>query len=347
MKKIKVLIVDDSALMRQILTALLSRDRTIDVIGTASDPYMAREKMKTLDPDVLTLDVEMPKMDGLTFLEKLMAGRPMPVVMVSSLTEAGCETTFRALEIGAVDFFTKPKLDMQVGMDEQATLLIDKVKAAAQAQIRGRARNGTPVGSPHSRGLSSAMIKTTDTIIAIGASTGGTEALRAVLEVLPPNTPPIVITQHMPETFTKAFADRLNRLCQIAVKEAEDGDSVLPGHALIAPGNYHMTLTRSGARYVVRLNQEAPVNRHRPSVDVMFDSVAKFAGGNSTGVILTGMGGDGAAGMLEMKNAGAYTIAQDEASCVVFGMPNEAIKLGGVDKILPLSSIPSALLASH
>ncbi len=354
MKKIKVLIVDDSALMRQILTKLLSRDRTIDVIGTAADPYMAREKMKTLDPDVLTLDVEMPKMDGLTFLEKLMAGRPLPVVMVSSLTEAGCETTFRALELGAVDFFTKPKLDMQVGMDEQATLLIDKVKAAAQAQIRGRARtgadlvsNGTPVGNTHNRLLSSAMIKTTDTIIAIGASTGGTEALRAVLEVLPPNMPPIVITQHMPETFKKAFADRLNKTCQIAVKEAEDGDSVLPGHALIAPGNYHMTLTRSGARYVVRLNQEAPVNRHRPSVDVMFDSVAKFAGGNSTGVILTGMGGDGAAGMLEMKNAGAYTIAQDEASCVVFGMPNEAIKLGGVDKILPLTDIPSALLASH
>ena len=350
MKKIKVLIVDDSALMRRILTALLSQDRTIDVIGTAADPYVAREKLKTLDPDVLTLDVEMPKMDGLTFLEKLMAARPLPVVMVSSLTEAGCETTFRALELGAVDFFTKPKLDMQVGLDEQAQDLIDKVKAAAQAQIRGRSsvsRGRVRNGTPHSRKLSSAMIKTTDTIIAIGASTGGTEALREVLEVLPPDMPPIVITQHMPEIFTKAFAERLNGLCQIAVKEAEDGDSVLPGHALIAPGNYHMTLTRSGARYAVRLNQAPPVNRHRPSVDVMFDSVAQCAGGNSAGVILTGMGGDGAAGLLEMKHAGAYTIAQDEASCVVFGMPKEAIRLGGVDTIIPLTKIPPALLAHH
>lgn len=347
LKKIKVLIVDDSALMRKILTTLLSQDRTIEVIGTAADPYVARQKLKTLAPDVLTLDVEMPKMDGLTFLEKLMTGHPLPVVMVSSLTEQGCETTLRALELGAVDFFTKPKLDMQVGMDEQARDLINKVKAAAQARMQRRPCNGTAVDSPRPRLLSSAMIKTTDTIIAIGASTGGTEALREVLEVLPPNTPPIVITQHMPEKFTKSFADRLNQTCQLAVKEAEDGDSVLPGHALIAPGNYHMTLARSGARYVVRLNQDPPVNRHRPSVDVMFDSVAHCAGGNSVGVILTGMGGDGAAGLLQMHQAGAYTMAQDEASCVVFGMPKEAIKLGGVDLTLPLQDVPAALLSSR
>lgn len=353
MPKIRVLTVDDSALIRQLLAQLLSRDPEIEVVGSAPDPYIARQKIKALNPDVLTLDVEMPKMDGLTFLEKLMAGHPMPVVMVSSLTEAGCQTTLRALELGAVDFFAKPKIDLREGMEELAQELIDKVKAAAQARVRGRGPGGTSsagalpaTGSrPLPLALSSAMIKTTDTIIAIGASTGGTEALRRVLEVLPPNTPPIVITQHMPEKFTQTFADRLNSLCRISVKEAEDGDSVLPGHALIAPGNYHMTLVRSGARYSVRLNQDPPVNRHRPAVDVMFDSVARYAGGNSLGVILTGMGGDGARGMLEMKKSGAYNIAQDEASCVVFGMPKEAIKMGGVDKILPLDQIPSAILA--
>lgn len=353
MPKIRVLTVDDSALIRQLLAQLLSRDREIEVVGSAPDPYIARQKIKALNPDVLTLDVEMPKMDGLTFLEKLMAGHPMPVVMVSSLTEAGCQTTLRALELGAVDFFAKPKIDLREGMEELAQELIDKVKAAAQARVRGKGPGGTgsagalpAAGSrPLPLALSSAMIKTTDTIIAIGASTGGTEALRRVLEVLPPNTPPIVITQHMPEKFTQTFADRLNSLCRISVKEAEDGDSVLPGHALIAPGNYHMTLVRSGARYSVRLNQDPPVNRHRPAVDVMFDSVARYAGGNSLGVILTGMGGDGARGMLEMKKSGAYNIAQDEASCVVFGMPKEAIKMGGVDKILPLDQIPSAILA--
>jgi len=354
MAKIRVLTVDDSALIRQLLAQLLSRDPEIEVVGSAPDPFIARQKIKTLNPDVLTLDVEMPKMDGLTFLEKLMAGHPMPVVMVSSLTEAGCQTTLRALELGAVDFFAKPKIDLREGMEELAQELIDKVKAAAGARVRGKGQGAggkSPLASsplaarPSPLALSSAMIKTTDTIIAIGASTGGTEALREVLEVLPPNTPPIVITQHMPEKFTKTFADRLNSLCRISVKEAEDGDSVLPGHALIAPGNYHMTLVRSGARYSVRLNQDPPVNRHRPAVDVMFDSVARYAGGNSLGVILTGMGGDGARGMLEMKKSGAYNIAQDEASCVVFGMPKEAIKMGGVDKILPLDQIPAAILA--
>jgi two-component system chemotaxis response regulator CheB len=346
MSRIRVLTVDDSALMRQVLATLLSKDPEIEVIGSAPDPFIAREKIKALNPDVITLDVEMPKMDGLTFLEKLMRGHPMPVVMVSSLTEAGCQTTLRALELGAVDFITKPKIDLREGMEEVAQDLIAKVKAAAQAKVRGKG-GGSGVGGP---GVASplmsgaAMIKTTDTIIAIGASTGGTEAVKDVLMALPPNTPPILITQHMPEHFTKTWADRMNTLCRISVKEAEEGDSVLPGHALIAPGNYHMTLVRSGARYTVRINQDPPVNRHRPSVDVMFASVAQYAGPNAVGVILTGMGGDGAKEMLTMKRAGAFTMAQDEASCVVFGMPKEAIKQGGVDKILPLAEIPGAIL---
>ena len=349
MPKIRVLTVDDSALMRQVLATLLSKDPEIEVVGSAPDPYIAREKIKALNPDVITLDVEMPKMDGLTFLEKLMRGHPMPVVMVSSLTEAGCQTTLRALELGAVDFITKPKIDLREGMEEVAQDLISKVKAAAQAKVRGKGGGERGEAEPQaSRVLSltsSSMIKTTDTIIAIGASTGGTEAVKDVLMALPPNTPPILITQHMPERFTKTWADRMNTLCCISVKEAEDGDSVLPGHALVAPGSYHMTLVRSGARYSVRINQDPPVNRHRPSVDVLFDSVAQYAGANTIGVILTGMGGDGAKGMLSMKRAGAYTIAQDEASCVVFGMPKEAIKLGGVDKVLPLSEIPAAIVA--
>lgn len=350
MKRIRVLTVDDSALMRQVLAMLLAKDGDIEVIGSAPDPYIAREKIKALDPDVLTLDVEMPKMDGLTFLEKLMRGRPMPVVMVSSLTEAGCQTTLRALELGAVDFITKPKIDLREGMEEIARDLIDKVKAAAVAQVR-RQGEGPKVDQKarvsHSLpGLSStAMIKTTDTIIAIGSSTGGTEAVKQVLEMLPPNTPPILITQHMPERFTKTWADRMNSLCRISVKEAEDGDSVLPGHALVAPGGYHMALVRSGARYTVQINQDPPVNRHRPSVDVLFASVARYAGANAVGVILTGMGNDGAKEMLTMKQAGAFTIGQDEASCVVFGMPKEAIKAGAVDKVLPLDDIAGAILA--
>ncbi|BCA54754.1 Chemotaxis methylesterase CheB [Nitrospira sp. KM1] len=343
MGNIRVLTVDDSALMRQLLASLLSRDADIEVVGAAPDPYIAREKIKALDPDVLTLDVEMPKMDGLTFLEKLMRGHPMPVVMVSSLTEAGCETTLRALELGAVDFITKPKIDLREGMEDVAQDLIAKIKAAARATVRPRQAAASNEPMPRKL-LESAMIKTTDTIIAIGSSTGGTEAVKEVLEVLPANTPPILITQHMPERFTKTWADRLNSLSRISVKEAQDGDSVLPGHALVAPGSYHMTLVRSGARYSVKINQDPPVNRHRPSVDVMFDSVARVAGRNAVGVILTGMGGDGAKGMLAMKQVGAHTIAQDEASCVVFGMPKEAIKLGAVDKVLPLSAIAASML---
>jgi two-component system chemotaxis response regulator CheB len=261
------------------------------------------------------------------------------------LTEVGCQTTLRALELGAVDFITKPKFDLREGMEEIAQELIDKIKAAAQAKVWGKGGDSGVGGKGVARLLSSSMIKTTDTIIAIGSSTGGTEAVKDVLMALPPNTPPILITQHMPEHFTKTWADRMNSLCRISVKEAEDGDSVLPGHALVAPGSYHMSLVRSGARYTVRVNQDPPVNRHRPSVDVMFASVAQYAGANAVGVILTGMGGDGAREMLTMKRAGAFTIAQDEASCVVFGMPKEAIKLGGVDKILPLSEIPAAIVA--
>ncbi len=347
-KKIRVLIVDDSALIRQFLSHLLSQDQNIEVVGVAHDPTGAWKKIEALRPDVITLDVVMPHMDGLTFLEKLMTTTPMPVLMVSSLTEQGCETALRALELGAVDIVTKPKVDICLGMEELAEELIEKVKAAAIARVRGKAYVATPKIAPSvvRRALhaASAMSKTTDTIVAIGSSTGGTEAVKEVLEVLPPNSPPILITQHMPERFTKTWADRMNSLCRISVKEAEDGDSVLPGYALIAPGNYHMTLVRSGARYLVRLNQDPPVNRHRPSVDVTFASVAKHAGGNSIGIILTGMGDDGAAGLLQMKQSGAYTIAQNESTCVVFGMPKEAIQAGAVDVVLPLGDIPNALL---
>jgi two-component system chemotaxis response regulator CheB len=345
MKTIRVLVIDDSALIRGMMTEILSDDPEIEVVGVAPDPFIAWDKIKTLRPDVLTLDVEMPKMDGLTFLKKLMAVRPMPVVMVSSLTEQGAATTMQALESGAVDCVTKPSGDIQHGLAELAEQITSKVKIAAKATVKKR----TPPVDCGDRikvlAAESAMIKTTDSIIAIGASTGGTEALRELLEVLPPTMPPILMTQHLPDRFTKIFADRLNELCQINVKEAQEGDNVIPGQALLAPGNFHMELRRSGVRYYVTLNQDPQVNRHRPAVDPMFQSVAKFAGGNSVGVILTGMGNDGAAGMLEMKKAGAFNLAQDEASCVVFGMPKEAIKAGGIDKILPLSDIPSAILA--
>lgn len=343
MGKIRVLTIDDSALMRQILAKLLARDPDIEVVGAAPDPIIARQKIKDLNPDVVTLDVEMPRMDGLTFLEQLMARHPMPVVMVSSLTEAGCETTLRALELGAVDFFTKPKLDVQAGVEEHAQELIAKIKAAAAARLT---RPAFPRAKQSAPAASSAMLKTTNMVIAIGASTGGTEAVKEILSALPPDMPPVLVTQHMPERFTRSWASRLNALSQLSVTEARDGDSVLPGHALIAPGNYHMELVRNGARYSVRITQDQPVNRHRPSVDVMFDSVARYAGRNAIGVILTGMGADGANGLLAMKQAGAYTIAQDESTCVVFGMPKEAIRRGGVDCVLPLHEIAGHVLAS-
>lgn len=348
MSKTKILIVDDSAVVRQVLTEILSRDPALEVIGAAGDPYMAREKILRLQPDVLTLDVEMPRMDGLTFLEKLMRGHPMPVVMVSSLTERGCETTLRALELGAVDFVTKPKLDVASGTVDLADEILEKVKAAAAAKIgRKNKRRAAPelmpaVTNGHTAGHS--MIRTTQKVIAVGASTGGTEALREFLEPLPADSAGIVIVQHMPEKFTRSFADRLNSLCRIRVKEAEDGDRIIPGHALIAPGNYHMEVFRNGAEYRVRTFVSEPVNRHRPSVDVLFHSCAQHLGANAIGVILTGMGADGARGLLEMHQAGARTIAQDEASCVVFGMPREAIALGAADEITALHKIPAAVL---
>lgn len=341
MAKTRVLIIDDSALMRQLLSEILSSDPEIEVVGSASDPYIARDKILRMKPDVLTLDVEMPRMDGITFLDKLMRGHPMPVVMVSSLTEKGCETTLRSLELGAVDFVTKPKLDIKTGTLELADEILAKVKAAAGAKLahkRHVARSPAPVVR------SQAMIKSTHHVIAIGASTGGTEALREVLTVLPADSPGIVIVQHMPAAFTMAFARRLDSLSNISVREASDGDRILPGHALIAPGGYHMEVLRNGAEYRVRVFMADPVNRHRPSVDVLFNSCAKYLGGNGIGVILTGMGDDGAKGMLAMRNAGAYTIAQDEASCVVFGMPREAIALGGACEIASLSRIPASML---
>ncbi len=349
MKKIKVLVVDDSALMRQLISEILGQDRGIEIVGTAKDPFDAREKILALNPDVLTLDVEMPRMDGLSFLEKLMAGRPMPVVMLSSLTEKGCQTTMRALEIGAVDFITKPKLDVVNGMDELCSEIIEKVKHAAGAKIQmRRLTTERPVYASDKEIHSNALITSTHKVIAIGGSTGGTEALLEVLASFPPDAPGVVAVIHMPEGFTKSYAQRLDRHCQIRVKEAEDGDRILPGHALIAAGNFHMEACRSGASYGVRVFSAPPVSRHRPSVDVLFNSCAKHIGRNGVGVILTGMGNDGAAGMLAMHEQGATTIAQDEASCVVFGMPKEAIATGGVDEILPLPRIaPRALSAAR
>jgi two-component system, chemotaxis family, protein-glutamate methylesterase/glutaminase len=339
--KIRVLIVDDSALMRQVMGTLLSRDPAIDVVGAAADPYVARDKIKQLRPDVLTLDVEMPRMDGLAFLEKLMRAHPMPVVMVSSLTEAGCETTLRALELGAVDFVTKPKLDLREHLPAVAQEVIGKIKAAACARVCAPRTRSLP-SAP--RPATKALIKSTDQVIAVGASTGGTEALKDFLVALPADCPGIVIVQHMPEKFTHAFADRLDRMCTMRVKEAADGDRVLNGHALIAPGGLHMRLVRAGATYLVRLRNDPPVNQHRPSVDVLFESCSETVGANAVGVIMTGMGDDGARGLLAMRKAGARTLAQDEASCVVFGMPRAAIELGAAERVLPLAHLADAAL---
>ncbi|MEZ6121493.1 MAG: chemotaxis response regulator protein-glutamate methylesterase [Pirellulaceae bacterium] len=346
-KKIKVLVVDDSALMRQLIVSILNADPAIEVVGTASDPFAAKDKILTLEPDVLTLDVEMPKMDGLTFLEKLMAGRPMPVVMLSSLTEKGCETTLRALELGAVDFITKPKLDLSNGMVELGDVIIEKVKSAASARIRRRpilrpVVNKEAIAPPTRESL----ISSTHKVIAIGASTGGTEAVAEVLSRFPPDAPGTIVVIHMPEGFTRTYAERLDRTCQIRVKEAEDGDRILPGHTLIAPGSFHMEAIRSGATYAVRVFDAAPVSRHKPSVDVMFRSGAKYLGRNGVGVLLTGMGKDGAEGLLAMKEAGAHTICQDEATCVVFGMPREAIALGAAADVLPLERIAAKALSA-
>jgi two-component system chemotaxis response regulator CheB len=336
--KIRVLVVDDSALMRRVLSDLLARDPGIEVVGAAPDPYVAREKILELNPDVLTLDVEMPRMDGLAFLERLMRSRPMPVLMVSSLTEAGCATTLRALELGAVDFVTKPALDLREHLPELAREVAAKVKVAAAARVR---RSAGPPRPPQDR-TRAGTFRSTDQVIAMGASTGGTQALQEVLLAFPPDGPGIVIVQHMPERFTRSFAERLDSLCTVRVKEAEDGDRVLTGHALVAPGGRHMRVAREGGLYRVRLSDDPPVNQHRPSVDVLFHSCAAHAGPNAVGILLTGMGADGARGLLAMRHVGARTIAQDEATCVVFGMPKEAIALGAAEQVLPLSRVPAA-----
>jgi two-component system chemotaxis response regulator CheB len=337
-----VLVVDDSALMRQVLTKALAADPGLEVVGAAADPFAAREKIKALNPDVLTLDVEMPRMDGLAFLERLMRARPMPVVMVSSLTQSGCETTLRALELGAVDFVAKPRVGLSESLDTLTAQVLEKVKAAAVARVRP-ARPAAPSAAGPTRSLLG-TVATTDILIAIGASTGGTEALREVLTALPADSPGTVVVQHMPEQFTRAFADRLNSLCAVHVKEAAEGDRVLPGHVLIAPGNHHVRVTRDGAAMRVGIRQDEAVNHHRPSVDVLFHSVAAALGKNAIGVIMTGMGSDGARGLLAMREAGASTMAQDEASCVVFGMPKEAIALGAAERVVPLAHMPSAIL---
>ena len=343
-RKIRALIVDDSALIRRLLTEIINSQKDMEAVGAAPDPIAAREMIRALNPDVLTLDVEMPKMDGLDFLEKLMRLRPMPVVMVSTLTERGSDITLRALELGAVDFVSKPKMDIANTMAEYTLEITDKIRAAAAAKLKQAPRVAATDRVAEGLPALSNRIASTEKLIIIGASTGGTEAIKEVLIRLPPDSPGILVTQHMPEGFTKSFADRLNKLCRIAVKEADDGERVLPGHAYIAPGHSHLLLRRSGANYMTQLSQSAPVNRHRPSVDVLFHSAAECAGRNAVGVILTGMGKDGAHGMREMHEAGAYTFAQDEHTCVVFGMPREAVAAGGVDEILPLGDIARKVL---
>jgi two-component system chemotaxis response regulator CheB len=338
-KKIKVLIVDDSAMVRKVFTEQLVKDPEIEVVGTAPDPYIGRDKIVYLQPDVLILDIEMPKMDGLTFLEKLMKCYPMPVIIVSSLAKEGCEIALKALELGAVEVMAKPGAAYTVqDMSEQ---LIEKIKAVSQ--IKKFKQNPLGIDSTV-KPVNLTFLKTTDRIIAIGASTGGTEAIKDVLVNLPAEIPPILIVQHMPEHFTKSYAERLNKLCKFEVKEAEDGEWATPGKALIAPGNKHMILKRSGARYYVEVKDGPLVYHQRPSVEVLFSSVAKFAGPNAVGIILTGMGRDGANGLLEMKNAGAFTIAQDEKSCIVYGMPKEAVAVGAAMRIASLEKIPETLL---
>lgn len=356
--KIRTLIIDDSASVRQTLSSILSSDPEIEVIGTASDPFAAARRIQEELPDVITLDVEMPHMDGITFLRKLMSQRPLPVVMCSSLTEEGSETLMQALEAGAVDVILKPRIDAAHYLRESSVRICDAVKGAARARLRqlptSSRRKPGAIRTPEKKltadvmlsapSASQAMARTTETIICIGASTGGTESLRVLLEDLPADCPPILIVQHMPEKFTAAFARRLDGLCEVEVKEAADGDTALRGRVLIAPGDRHMLLQRSGARYYVAVKEGPLVSRHRPSVDVLFRSAARFAGANAVGIIMTGMGDDGARGLLEMKQAGAHTVAQDEATSVVFGMPKEAIALGAADKVLPLERLAGELL---
>lgn len=342
---IKVLIVDDSALIRALLKEIIQQDPELQLVGQAPDAYVARDLIKQLNPDVITLDIEMPRMDGLTFLEKLMNARPTPVVMISSLTESGSEATFRAMELGAVDFVAKPKLGIREGMEAYADDIRDKIKAASRARLhKPRAAGKTMDSSDKVLRESRTPIIGTEKIIAIGASTGGTEAIKDVLIDLPADSPGIVITQHMPPGFTRTFAERLNRLSRLHVVEAKGGERILPGHAFVAPGDHHLLVERSGANYVTRLSDGPQVHRHRPAVDPMFESVAQCAGRNVIAALLTGMGKDGAIGLKAIRDAGGYTLAQDEASCVVYGMPKEAVLLGGAEEVLSLEQIAEALM---
>jgi two-component system chemotaxis response regulator CheB len=346
----KVLIVDDSAVVRRVLSNIISSDPGLEVMATASDPFVAAEKIAHEKPDVMTLDIEMPRMDGLTFLQKIMEQHPIPVVIISSLAGSGTETAMKALESGAVDIIEKPQLGTKEYLEDASVFICDAVKAASQAKP-SHVRAPLPISSKLSadaviqKSGAKAMLKTTEKVIVVGASTGGTEAIAEFLTSMPMDSPGIVIVQHMPEKFTAAFSKRLDSICAISVKEAEDNDTVIRGRALIAPGNKHMLLKRSGARYYVEVKDGPLVSRHRPSVDVLFRSAASYAGKNAVGVIMTGMGDDGAQGMKEMKDAGSFNIAQDEHSCVVYGMPKEAVKAGGVDVSLPLRSIAGKVLA--
>ena len=353
MSRIKVFVVDDSAVVRQVLTGLLADDAGIEVVGSAPDPIYALERMQNNWPDVIVLDVEMPRMDGITFLKKIMAERPTPVVICSTLTEKGAQTTMAALAAGAISIVTKPKLGLKQFLDDASSDMVATVKAAARANVRRlitRTERAQTAPIKHTAdvilapGASRAMIQTTERVVAIGTSTGGTQALEVVLTALPRVSPGIVVVQHMPEKFTAAFSARLDSLSQIEVKEAQNNDRVIQGRALIAPGGRHMLLKRSGAQYFVEVMDGPLVNRHRPSVDVLFRSVAKCAGANALGVIMTGMGDDGAAGLLEMRHAGARTLAQDQESCVVYGMPKEAVKRGAVEKSVPLDAIANEIL---
>ncbi|WP_395141167.1 chemotaxis response regulator protein-glutamate methylesterase [Schlegelella aquatica] len=353
MSKIRTVVVDDSALVRSLLKEIINRQPDMECVGVAADPYAARELIRNLDPDVITLDVEMPRMDGLDFLEKLMRLRPMPVVMVSTLTERGAEVTLRALELGAIDFVAKPKIGVANGLQHLEHEITDKIRIAARAQVRKLPATAAPASSPAATPAApcTAPVRagalgrlSTEKIIFIGASTGGTEATKEVLMQLPADSPAVVITQHMPPGFTRSYAARLDGLCRIAVKEAQDGERILPGHAYIAPGGLHLSVDRSGANYIARVQDGEPVNRHKPSVEVLFRSAARVVGPNAIGIMLTGMGADGARAMKEMRDAGSYNYAQDEATCVVFGMPREAINCGAADEVLPLQRIAPALL---
>ncbi|GKS92573.1 chemotaxis response regulator protein-glutamate methylesterase [Acidovorax sp. SUPP2539] len=355
-RKIRVIVVDDSALVRSLLAEIINRQRDMECIGTANDPLIAREMIREMNPDVITLDVEMPRMDGIDFLGRLMRLRPMPVVMISTLTERGAEVTMKALELGAVDFVAKPRVGLSSGLNELATQIVEKIRVAAVAQVRrAPVQSPTRPHSPTTGSVEGGHAPThtttllgrlsTEKLICIGASTGGTEAIREVLMQMPADSPAIVITQHMPPGFTTSFAARLNGLCQITVKEAANGERILPGHAYIAPGGKQFHIARSGANYVAVVDDGPPVNRHKPSVEVLFKSAAGVAGRNVFGIMLTGMGNDGASAMREMKDAGSYNYVQDEASCIVFGMPREAIAHGAADEVLPLTQIAPALIA--